>query len=198
MHVRRREDGFRIVEARQLEGASPLLRMELIDGVLYSMGRATPWHAAMTAALVQAVGGQLQGDGRAYTESLAVGVAEHDATYVHPDLTVVCGPLVTHPEEPTVVLNAGVVFEVLSPGTALRDRNEKLSKYQSIPSIQAIVYFDHERRHVTAWLRLEDGWHQIERGPERALDVPEPAISLNVGALYEQAEASGGPPRSEP
>ncbi|MCA9548854.1 MAG: Uma2 family endonuclease [Myxococcales bacterium] len=196
MQVRRREDGFRIVEARQLEEAQPLLRMELIDGVLYSMGRATPWHAAMTAGLIQAIGGQLQSDCRAYAESLAVGAAEHDATYVHPDVTIVCGPLVTHPEEPTVVLNPRAVFEVLSPGTALRDRNEKLAKYQSIPAIQAIVYLEYERRLVIAWLRLEDGWHQIEREPGRTLEVPEPAISLDVGALYAQAEPAGGPPAS--
>lgn len=196
MRAARQEAAFSVEEARRLEESRPELRMELIEGVIYSMGRATPWHAAMTAALAGILRDGL-GPGspcRAYAESLAVGTSASDPTYVHPDVTVICGPAVTHPDEPTVVLNASAIFEVLSPGTELRDRNEKLAKYQAVPSVRAIVYFDHERVRASAWLRLEDGWHQLERGPGQTLALPSLGVELHVGALYaEVRDAPGGP-----
>ncbi len=193
MYVRRLDEGFSVAEARGLEEGQPELRMELIDGAIYSMGRATPWHASMTAALSGRLREQLGSQGRAYAESLAVGIAANDATYVHPDVSVVCGPLQTHPDEPTVVLNPAAVFEVLSPGTALRDRNEKLAKYQALASVRAIVYFEYDRPEAAAWLRLEDGWHQIVRGVDRVLDLPSLGVTIDVGQLYAEVQADGGP-----
>jgi len=166
--------------------------MELIDGAIYAMGRGTPWHAVMTSAVVGTLRSQLRRPCRAASESIAVGIDEDDATYVHPDVTVLCGPLDRHPDEPTVVMNARAVFEVLSKGTAVRDLNVKLPKYKLIPSIDTIVYVDHTQRLVTAWLRTADGWEQIERRDGELL-LRTLEVTLDVTALYDEAAEDGGP-----
>ena len=63
-----------------MEEGQPDLRMELIDGAIYAMDRGTPWHAVMASAVMGALRSQLQRPCRAASESIAVGVAEADAT----------------------------------------------------------------------------------------------------------------------
>lgn len=192
MKPHRQDPLISVPQARAIEEGQPELRVELIDGALFGMGRGTPWHAIMTAALHLAVGRQLRRPCRAAAESIAVGVAEDDSTYVHPDVTVVCGPLERHPDEPTVVMNPHAIFEVLSKGTAVRDRNVKLPKYKSIPSVDTIVYVDHAERLFTAWLRTEEGWEEVERR-EGELHLRKLDVTLDVTALYEEAAEDGGP-----
>lgn len=194
MHAHRPEAAFTIAEARAVEAAVHDLRMELIDGVIYSMGRASPWHAAITAVLSGMVGRQLaDGPCRVFAESLAVAVRGDDPSYLHPDLTVIFGALHPYPEDPTVVVNPCAVFEVLSPGTSLLDRNEKLQKYKSCVTVDAIVHVDHTQRQIVAWLRGDKGWLLVERGSGQQLELSSIGVEVDVDALYDVARDLDGP-----
>lgn len=48
-------------------------------------------------------------------------------------------------------MNPTVLIEVLSPSTADYDRGEKLRHYRAIPSLEAIVLFDHESQRAELW-----------------------------------------------
>jgi Uma2 family endonuclease len=71
---------------------------------------------------------------------------------------VICGTAERDPESPTHVTNPKLVVEVLSPGTAAYDRGEKLAHYQRVPSLEAVVLFDHGRD-------LRGGTRHLSRAP---------------------------------
>ena len=194
MHASRQGAVIDVVEARRIEEARPELRLELIDGALYSMGWASPWHAAMVMAVGGEIRNQLRGSPcRAYNETLAVGTRADDPSYVHPDVSIICGPSVRHPSEPTVVLNAKVIVEILSPGTFRRDQTDRLDKCKSAPTVEAIVHVDHRRRCFKAWFRVEAGWLEVER-TTGTLELPAIGVTLDVDALYDEAAAEDGGP----
>ncbi len=194
MHASRQGAVIEIPDARGIEAARPDLRLELIDGALYSTGWASPWHAAMVMAVGGEIRNQLRGSPcRAYSETLAVGIRADDPSYLHPDVSVLCGPSQRHPQEPTVVLNVKVVVEVLSPGTFRPDETDKLEKCKAAPIVDAILHVDHRRRRLKAWFRVEAGWLEVERC-SGTLEIPSIGVSLDVGALYDEKSAEEGGP----
>lgn len=181
-----------VAQGRAMESATADVRVELIDGVIVAMGGAAPWHAVVTGALARTIGNRLERPCRVAAESLAVGPAIHDPTFVHPDVTVLCGPSETHPDDHTVVMNPRAVCEVLSPSTALRDWNEKLPKYRAMASVYTIVYVDHTQRRVTAYQRRDGGWDEaVVASGSLFLDAL--GVELDVDALYDAGLDDGGP-----
>ena len=180
-------------QARTMEGAAVDVRLELIDGVIYAMGRASPWHAVMTAALVGGLRAQMQSPCRVAVESIAIAIHTDDASYVHPDVTILCGPSEYHPDDSTVVLNPRVVFEVLSPSTAARDWNDKLPKYKSMVSVRVIAYIDYAQRRIVAYFKTEEGWEEVVR-TSGTLELRHLNASLDIDALYDEAAHDVGGP----
>lgn len=173
--------------------AAPEVRLELVDGVIVAASRrATPWHAVMTGAIGGWLRGHVERPCRVAAESLAVGIAPDDPTYVHPDVALLCGPNEVHPEDETVVMNPRVVVEVLSPSTERRDWDDKLPKYKRIPSLHTILYVAHARRQVTAFLRTKDGWLEVVR-ETGSLRLPALGAELPVDDLYDEGLDDGGP-----
>jgi hypothetical protein len=68
----------------------------------------------------------------------------------------ICGPLERDPESAATVVNPTVVFEVLSDGTESYDRDEKLSHYRRIPSLQACILVSHRQQLLERWTRAAD------------------------------------------
>jgi Uma2 family endonuclease len=68
----------------------------------------------------------------------------------YPDAFVYCTPV---PPDETVIRNAVVVFEVLSPGTSRTDRIEKLREYQATESIQRYVILEQDAIAATVYVR---------------------------------------------
>jgi Uma2 family endonuclease len=163
------------------------VRHEFYSGEIYAMAGGTPEHAAMAAAITALLGRQLVSTVcRVYSSDLRVRVLETGlATY--PDVTVVCGGSERDPESPTHVTNPKVVIEVTSPGTAEYDRTEKLSHYQRIPSLAAIILVDHASPRVDVWTRGSDGWHSVAFGPGQTVPLPAIACSLPVDEIYAAA-----------
>ncbi|MEM9695549.1 MAG: Uma2 family endonuclease [Myxococcota bacterium] len=181
-----------VAQGRAMEKAAPEIRVELIDGALVAMGGAKPWHAVMTGSLARRVGNALVRPCRVAAESLAVGTGVTDATFVHPDVTVLCGPSEIHPDDDTVVLNPRAVFEVLSPSTAIRDWNDKLPKYKRMASLHTVVFLDHAQRQVTAYLRTAQGWEEIV-AHGGSIELRDLNLTLDVDSLYDEAVDDGGP-----
>jgi Uma2 family endonuclease len=60
------------------------------------------------------------------------------------------------------VVNSKVLIEVLSPSTADYDRGEKLVHYKQLPSLEAIVLFDHAAQRAELWQRAGTEWRRSE------------------------------------
>jgi Uma2 family endonuclease len=148
------------------------VRHEFLDGQAWAMAGGTPEHAAVAGNITTLLNVQLRGRRcRVFSSDLRIRV-QATGLGTYPDVTVVCGQLERDPEDRkgNTLLNPQVVVEVLSPSTEVYDRDEKLSHYQRVPSIQEVALVAHDRREIEIVRRQSDGsWSRhVSRGEETA------------------------------
>ena len=161
------------------------VRHEFHSGVIYAMAGGTPLHAHLAGRVIDLLGPQLRGSRcKLFPSDLRVRVAATGlATY--PDVTIVCGPLRTDPEDANAVVNPTVLVEVLSESTADYDRGEKLDHYKRIETAREIVLVSHREPLLEVWRRDATGaWSShTARAGDRVL-LPSIARELAVDDLY--------------
>ena len=157
------------------------LRYEF-DGVEpVAMTGGTVGHATIQGNLAIAIGGRLRGKPcRFYGSDLKIRVANDHIRY--PDGMVVCSPF-----DPAakVVHDPVVIFEVLSPSTAAKDRIVKAREYQATPSVKRYVMLEQERIGATVLVRAQDGWSASILKDDDALDMPEIGLAIPLAEFYE-------------
>lgn len=171
-----------------LEGASNV-KHEYLDGQIYAMAGGTPVHAALQVAVPNLLFPQLRaGRCRALGSDLRVRVlATGLATY--PDLTIVCGPRESDPEDENSVTNPTLLVEVLSPSTENYDRGEKFAHYKRIPSLRQYVLISPDEHRVEVWSRAgDDVWTSAISTDGDVADLAAVSARLDVRELYEAAD----------
>ncbi len=162
-------------------------RYEYWDGEILSMSGGSRQHARICSNLHYRLRVQLEGTGcTAFTGDLAVKTALLPP-YRYPDAMVACRDLLFEKTEGMdILLNPIVVIEVLSPGTASRDRNQKREAYQAISSVQEVLLLSQEAPLVTRYRREQEEWVREDIGG-LALHVELPAIGcrLAMPEIYE-------------
>lgn len=99
-----------------------------------------------------------------------------------PDLIVYCRALA---KGATWLDDPSIVFEVLSDGTARRDREEKWLVYQTLPSLKHYVLVTRDRPHVETISRGETDWsHRIADGLDARLTLPDFGLDLPLADIY--------------
>jgi Uma2 family endonuclease len=163
------------------------VRHEFVDGQIFAMAGGTPEHAALSAAVVVALGTKLRGKPcRPYSADLRVRVlATGLATY--PDAAVVCGEPARDPASPTHITNPTLLVEVLSPSTEEYDRGEKREHYQQIEALREYVLVAQERRRVEVFRRAEGAWAHEVYGAGSTIELASLGITLSTDDLYTDA-----------
>ena len=156
---------------------------EYIDGEVIPMTGGTAYHAEIMLNLSFALGLQLRGgDFRFYSSAMRISVSP--TRYLYPDLSIVRG----QPEldEGAINLfNPSLLAEVLSPGTADRDRGFKRNLYQSIPSLQVYLVIDQFTAQVEVDSRLDESWQTREyAGVEAIIPLPSMGCELPLAEIY--------------
>lgn len=146
-----------------LEAISPV-KHEFYGGHVWAMAGGSPDHARVAVNVSTALANQLRSQPcSVFSSDLRVRVQATGLT-TYPDVSVVCGALVSDPEDPggNTVINPVVIIEVLSPSTEDYDRGEKLAHYKMIPSLRDIVFVAHEERRLELWRRVDDDRWTLE------------------------------------
>ena len=78
-----------------------------------------------------------------------------------------------------------VIFEVLSPSTAAKDRIVKAREYQATPSVQRYVMIEQERIGATVLVRAQDGWSAFILKDDDTLEMPEIGLAIPLAEFYE-------------
>lgn len=100
----------------------------------------------------------------------------------YPDAFVVCTPVAN---KTLAVDRPVVVFEVLSPSTAIVDFTDKHDEYQDTPSIMRYVILRQDRMYATIFFREAGGWSREVLADGGVLKLPEIGIELPMTELYE-------------
>ncbi len=173
-------------EYRALEETANI-RHEFFNGEIYAMAGGTPEHAALAASIVSALMGQFRGGPcRVFTADLRVSVEESGLT-TYPDVTVVCGELLRHPEDSSSITNPKLIVEVLSESTAAYDRGEKLGHYKRISSLEAVLLFSQTSRRVEVHERAGDEFRTTVYAGAEEFQIAAMGATLSLGSVYGDA-----------
>ena len=107
------------------------------------------------------------------------------ASYIYPDVVVVCDEPRFEDDEFDTLLNPTVVVEVLSPSTEVYDRNEKFERYKQLTSLQEYLLVSQDRVCVEHYFRQELQWVRSEfRLLEHVLSLVSIQCELPLHTVY--------------
>lgn len=78
--------------------------------------------------------------------------------FTYPDISIICGEVITLNNDDYNVLNPTVIAEVLSKSTKNYDRGEKFKLYRDIQTLKEYILIDSESIHAEVF-RLNDSGH---------------------------------------
>src|SRR5271166_3443523 len=138
-------------------------------------------HAAIQRNLAMAIGSRLRGKPcQFFGSDLKISVADNSIRY--PDGMVVCSSVAPNA---TAVRDPVVIFEVLSPSTAAKDRIVKAREYQATPSVKRYVMLEQDRIGATVYVRAQDGWSVLTLKDDDILAMPEIGLAIPLAEFYE-------------
>ena len=142
------------------------------------MTGGTVAHARLVRRIMAALAPRLPPDCEAFGGDLKVFTAPGRVRY--PDVLVLRGT----PDPTADRVDPVVVFEVLSPSTALTDRRVKPVEYAGVSGLLVYVLLEPDRPEVSV-LRRSSGWEEETlAGPAAALALPEIGVTVPLAAIY--------------
>jgi Uma2 family endonuclease len=156
-------------------------RYELVDGEVFMMAGAGRRHDRIVVNLTTAIHSQIRG-GPCQTFTGDTYIATNASTRRMPDLGVDCG----NPDDD----KPSLVVEVLSPTTGGFDVTVKLAEYQSLPSLNYILFADTDSPNVHLYSRDDDGlWKDVVlKGLEALVDLGKLNARLELREIYSGLE----------
>ncbi len=159
------------------------IKLEYCAGVIYAMAGGTIAHAMIGATAVQLLKNALGGRCVVLTSDAKVRVETSDFAGF-PDVSVVCGEILTSSIDEHAITNPTVLVEVTSRSTENYDRGEKLAHYQALSSLCAVLFVSHQERRVTVVERAAGKWTTREVREGERVRLAEPEVDFAVDELY--------------
>ena len=163
-------------------------RSQYVDGEIFAMAGAQPWHIDVTGNLIVALRTRFQGRPcKVYFDEMRVR-SQPGNLWTYPDVVALCGkPLFDTDQDPYTLLNPQVIFEVLSPSTETFDRGEKFRRYRQLESLTDYVLVSSYRRRVDHYRVQENGIWICEEytNPKGHFRLASLGCELPLAEIYE-------------
>ena len=120
---------------------------------------------------------------------LKVEVKEY-ASFMFPDVMVVCGKIEYADGRRDVVRNPGLIVEVLSDSTESYDRGRKFKKYQSLPSFREYVLVSQNEPIIETFFRQDDRhWlYTLTEGLDAAIQLRTIEGQIRLSDVYQRVD----------
>jgi Uma2 family endonuclease len=119
------------------------IRYEYINGEVYAMTGGTIPHNDIAINLLSAVLPQIRAQGCRVNMADVKLQVDASGLYYYPDLIVSCDSRDLNAHK--FIQFPKLIVEVLSPGTAEKDRGDKFRDYQCIPSLQEYLLINSDK-----------------------------------------------------
>jgi Uma2 family endonuclease len=162
-------------------------RYELLAGTPVAMAPPAVGHGILALRLGARIDAALRSGSPCFGQSEA-GIArpDRDDTCYIADLAVSCTPAERGQQ---LLRDPLLIVEILSPGTALHDRQTKVADYRRIPSVEEILLVDSASIFAEVLRREGDRWiTEIVRGRQATLSLSSIGLSAAMSDLYEGIE----------
>ena len=161
-------------------------KSEFADGVIYAMAGASWNHLQIVGNFSENLRPRLRNQGcTAVSNDLKVSTPD-GFNFYYPDVAVVCGPPQFHDARADILLNPSLLVEVLSSGTANRDKGVKLWAYQRIPTLREYVLVHQDRVAIEQYVKDEnDTWrYYVTIGLESELRLTTLNLTFTLNEIY--------------
>jgi Uma2 family endonuclease len=166
-----------VEEYLEFERNSPV-KHEYVGGHVYAMAGVIRRHSRIAGNIFRRLADAANnGPCRVHQSDMQVPSPDGPWYWYYPDVVIACGQ---EPDDPYIEDAPCVLVEVLSPTPEPVDRREKLLAYRRIPSLQAYLIVEQDRRMVECHYRDDEGGWQSELTDDGAIDVPCPETTLSL------------------
>ena len=165
-------------------------RSEYLDGGVYPMTGASLNHGRIVLNVATEISLQLrERDCDVLIADMKVRLQE-SRKFFYPDVCVLCGDAQFHDERTDIILNPGLVVEVLSPSTEAFDRGAKFQAYRTIVSLKEYLLVSQGTPLIEQYVRGDEGKWTLTTaaGLESSLTLPSIECTLNLAAVYKRVE----------
>jgi Uma2 family endonuclease len=152
---------FSIEEYLEMEETS-IEKHEYYKGEIFAMSGAKVPHIAISKNLSGSLYVKLKGKKcQPYGSDLRIHI-QSNTLFTYPDISIICGELITLNNDNWNVLNPTVIIEILSKSTRNYDRGEKFKLYRDIPTLKEYVLIDSESIHIEVFRLNESNHWELE------------------------------------
>ncbi|CAN5172300.1 Uma2 family endonuclease [soil metagenome] len=135
---------------------------EYYKGEIFAMSGAKVPHNTITGNLFIALGQQLKGKKcKPFNSDQRIHIPSN-TLFTYPDISIICGEIITLNNDDYNVLNPTVIIEVLSKSTKNYDRGEKFKLYRDIATLKEYIVVDSESIHIEVFRLNENGHWELE------------------------------------
>ncbi len=177
---------FTIEEYLEMENAA-IEKHEYYKGEIFAMSGAKVPHNAITGNLFALLHSKLRGKKcKPYNSDQRVHI-EANTLFTYPDISIICGEVITLNNDDYNVLNPTVIIEILSPSTKNYDRGEKFKLYRDIPTLKEYILVDSESVHIEVFRLNENNHWELEEynHPEEQLYIKVINENILIAEIYE-------------
>jgi Uma2 family endonuclease len=178
-----------IDEYLEMENASSE-KHEYYQGEIFAISGAKVPHNIIATNLVVALTIKLKGKScRPFNSDQRIHV-EANTLFTYPDISIICGDIITRNNDDYNVLNPTVLIEVLSRSTKNYDGGEKFKLYRDIPTLREYVLVDSESIHIEIFrLNANNHWELEEYNKgSRTILIQAINTPLSIEEIYEGTE----------
>ena len=113
-----------------------------------------------------------------------------NSLFTYPDVSIICGDILSSPEDEDSTIQPTVIFEILSPSTKNYDRGVKFMLYRAIASLKEFILVDSESIHVEHFAINKEGFWQLEEYnlPSEKINLKSVCVQLHLGTVYEETK----------
>jgi Uma2 family endonuclease len=158
-------------------------RYEYVHGEVLAMTGGTVPHNDIAINLLTILLPQVRAQGCRLNMADVKLQIDTSGLYYYPDLIVSCDPRDRNARK--FIQFPKLIVEVLSPGTADKDRSNKFRDYQTIPTLQDYLLIDSEKISAECYRRGEGRmWLYYPHTAGDAIALESLGISLAIEKLY--------------
>lgn len=177
---------FTVEEYLAFEKENPE-KHEFFKGEIFAMSGASPRHNVIFSNLFGELVTKLKGSlCKPYGSDLRIHIPEN-TLFTYPDISVICGDIVTSEADQDTAILPTVLIEILSPSTRNYDRGDKFKLYRDIPSLKEYVLIDSESILIEVYSINERGhWELTEyKSLADTLVLHSLKLSISLMDIYE-------------
>jgi Uma2 family endonuclease len=107
--------------------------------------------------------------------------------FTYPDISIVCGEIMTRDNDDWNIINPAVIIEILSPSTRQYDRGNKFKLYRDIQTLREYILVDSETANIEVFRVNETGHWELEeyKKMEETLVITSIKLDIPLREVYE-------------